>query len=718
MGCGTRRSIALVDPNVYIDKLSRRPRPRVSVRARRETAAPRVSFSAFPSSAMLLRPIDALLPRASRNYGAKARNLAALVRAGFPVPLAYGLPCEVTELTFARVLPRALQPAQLFSRPVISERDLTEARERVLAAELHAELARDLSRALSALRAASAQSVAVRSSCTTEDRGADAVAGLNESVLGIASEAALEDAVRRCFAQLFSVRVAQYLGGLGVEAAGSLAIVIQAMVPADVAGVLFTVNPLTGDRDEIVIDASYGLGPSATDGHATPDTYRIDKVSGWIRDRVIGDKRSRLVVSAAGTLLHEPMPDAASQKQAVDEHMLSRLVALGQRVEEHFGDARGVEFAIAHDSIYVLDAWPMSAAAPRASNVRKRRKRLSPDASTLVWTNAGSAALLPGVTPPLIWSVLSQFGVTGFRQALGALGCKTPKDASVLGNFRGRVYVNATELWQVAAQVPGLHPNIWLPRAAADALAEHARTAQSVSSTGFLLRLPRTASRLSGTNFNIAARVAGFEAAFEAERGRIEGLDLRIVSASALSDTLSDVHRLLDEACTLALTAHGALLGTLVPLRAALVVLKGAEADALLPVLVAALSDGGRSALDRALRKVTFPARPALRALLSVVREHVRLRDRIREHALHALGLLRLAARDTSRRMLVREPDVLEGAASFLTLDELHAVLRGELRSAAGVVRLRRAQYERDCALPDPPPTFVGYPPPAQRPRS
>jgi pyruvate,water dikinase len=667
---------------------------------------------------MLLRPIDALLPRASRNYGCKARNLAALVRAGFPVPLAYGLPCEAAELTFARSLPRALQPAQLFAQPVVAERDLAEARERVLAADLHAELAHDLVRALSALRAASAESVAVRSSSTAEDQGAATIAGLNLSVLGVASEAALIDAVRQCFAQVFSPRVAHYLGSLGTEVAGSLGVVIQAMVPADVAGVLFTVNPLTGDRDEIVLDASYGLGPSATDGHATPDTYRIDKRSGWIRDRVIGDKRSRLVVSSAGTLLHEPMPLAASQKQALDEHMLAQLVALGQHIEDHFGDARGVEFAIAQDSIYVLDAWPLSAAAQRAALPRKRKKRLGSDASTSVWSSMGLPAVLPGVTPPLIWSVLSQFSAGGFRHAFAELGCKMHKEAAVLGNFRGRVYLNATELAQVAAQVPGLAPSAWLPRDAAAALALHAGDARPVSPAGFLLRLPRTASRLSSPGLNMEGRVAAFEAAFEAERARIEGLDLRIVSAAALSDTVSDVHRLLNEAGALALTAHGAFLGTLVPLRAALSVLKRDQADDVLHGLVTALSEPHPGALDRALGGVARPARPPLRALASIVRDHLRLRDRMYAYVRHALELLRLCARDTSRRMLVREPDVLEGAAFFLTLDELHAVLRGEMRTATSTVRLRRAQYERDRALPDPPPAFVGYPPPVQRPRS
>src|SRR5262245_32174680 len=125
-------------------------------------------FSSFPSSAsvqpMFVRPIDSLLPRASRNFGGKARNLAALVRAGFPVPAAQALSGEAALRTFARVLPRELQPAQIFGRPQISPAALYEAEQRVLSAELGGDLVLELERAFDALRAAGADGVAVRSS--------------------------------------------------------------------------------------------------------------------------------------------------------------------------------------------------------------------------------------------------------------------------------------------------------------------------------------------------------------------------------------------------------------------------------------------------------------------------------------------------------------------------------------------------------------------------
>ena len=169
---------------------------------------------------MLLRPIDSLLPRASRAYGGKARNLAALVRAGFPVPLAYALSGRGRGADVrARAAASSLRPAQIFSRPFVSELELLEARERVLGAALDAQLEDELLRGFAALRAAAADSVAVRSSSAVEDLSAASAAGLHTSVLAVASEAALLDAVRKCFAHVFSPRVARYLQTLGLEAA-------------------------------------------------------------------------------------------------------------------------------------------------------------------------------------------------------------------------------------------------------------------------------------------------------------------------------------------------------------------------------------------------------------------------------------------------------------------------------------------------------------------
>jgi phosphohistidine swiveling domain-containing protein len=761
---------------------------------------------------MPVRPIDSLLPRSSRNFGGKARNLAALVRAGFPVPAAFAVSGDAAVQTFESVLPRELCPSQIFALPDVPEAALAEARERILGADLAPPLVQDLQRAFDTLRAAGADGVAVRSSSTSEDLATSSAAGLHTTVLNVRTPAALLDAVRNCYAGVFSPRVATYVQSLGVEALSSMGIVIQAMVPADVAGVLFTVNPLTGDPDEMVIDASYGLGTQVTDGRVAPDTYRIEKRSGWVRDRVTGDKRFRTVAARDGGLVQESVPSAQAQKQALDEHMLAQLVSLGRRIEEHFGDARDVEFAIAADSIYVLQARAVTALAPRSQRARPKRrgKTLATDATTVVWSNLNVGEALPGVATPLTWSILSQFSELGFRNAFAALGCKVPKDVRLVGNFRGRIYLNLTELTRIAAQVPGLRPSLVLPLGGGGE-AERLERDMPGPSAGFLLRLPATAARFTRANIGFSRRVTSFEAAFDAERRRIECIDFRILPASALDETLSDVHRLLDEAGTILLTAYGGLLSALLPLRGVLTLLKGADANRIQHALLSAISDvesagpareilgvaaaferdaaarerlqqsrlctadelppgealravqgflrlyghrgvreadlaeprwrenprllfdavrmhlehgiaesesrmqsriaAARAAADAALSSVPRPVRLPLRALLSVVRDYVRVRERLRSHVVHVLGLFRLVGLDASRRLSVREPDIGPDAAFFLTLNELHGVLRGEIRSVAALVRLRRAQLDRDRSLPDPPDTFVGYPP-------
>jgi pyruvate,water dikinase len=769
------------------------------------------SFFRISCSVMPLRPIDALLPRASRNFGGKAKSLATLIRAGFPVPIGYALSCEASAQHFAQALPPALQPARLLSRSGLVERDLHAARELVKQTPLAPDLVRELRRAFDALRAAEVHGVAVRSSSTGEDQSAASAAGLHTSVLNVTTERALFDAVRLCFAQVFSSRVVGYLQSLGHETVTEMGVVIQAMVPADVAGVMFTVNPLTGDSDEIVIDASYGLGGSVTDGRSTPDTYRIHKPTGWVRDRVLGDKRTRLVTAPGGGLREQPVPAALAQKQALDEHMLMQLVTLGRRVEEHFGDARDIEFAIAGDSIYLLQARAVTATPVRPAKARGRRKRDESDTSGMVWSNLNVGEALPGVATPLTWSVLSEFSELGFREAFAALGCKVPKDVRLVGNFRGRIYLNLSELTQVAAQVPGLRPSLVLSLGGGAELQRLELERKPPTPTQFLLKLPATAARFTRTNLGFHRKLAELEAVFEAERARIESLDFRILSASALDETLSDVHRMLRNVGSTLLNCYGGLLAVLVPLRATLLLLRGERAARVQHALISAIEnvesagpgreilsvaaafgrdaaarelllsssptsqhdlpqgearaaveaflrlyghrgvreaelaeprwrenprllfdavrvhlrhapaeaeatlsrriEAVRAASEEALASLPLPTRPPLRALLAAVRSYLRQRERLRSHVVHVLGLFRLVALDASRRLAVREPEIGPDAAFFLALEELHTVLRGEVRSVGALVRMRRAQYQRDRSLPDPPDTFVGYPP-------
>jgi pyruvate,water dikinase len=764
---------------------------------------------------MLVRPIDALIPRASRSFGGKARNLASLVRAGFPVPAAYAVSSDAAAIVYARALPRELLPDQIFARPHASESDLAEARRRVLAASIDAELVAELHRAFDSLKGAAAESVAVRSSSLSEDMALASAAGLHTSVLNVRSRAALLDAVRHCLASVFSPRVLSYRQSLELQGTSGMGIVIQAMVPADVSGVLFTINPLTGDPREMVIDASYGLGASVTDGHVSPDTYRVDKESGWVRDRVLGDKRTRTAADPDGSLRTLPVPEAQARKQALDEHILAQVVALGRRIEEHFGDARDVEFAVAADTIYVLQARPVTAVAPHVKPgkraPKRKRRRLLGDESTLVWSNLNVGEALPGVATPLTWSVLSEFSELGFRRAFSALGCSVPKDAHLVGNFRGRIYLNLSELSAIGRQVPGLSPAMILPLGGGAESERLEREVERPSSAAFLLRLPATAARFARSNLGFARRLEEFERSFLAERRRIEQLDLRILSASALDDTLADAHRLLDEAGSMLLTAYGSLLAVLVPLRGALLALAGERGGRLQQSLLSTIADvesaspgfeilkvavafehdararawlaagetglppegeakrsveaflekyghrgvreaelieprwreqpkllldairmqlahgstpveeavtrrvsAARSASEAALQSLPSPLRPVLRALLQSVRGGLRQRERLRSHVVHVLGLIRLVALDASRRLSAREPGIGEHAAFFLTLEELHGVLRADVGSVAQLVRVRRAQLERDRSLPDPPDTFVGYPPPIE----
>jgi rifampicin phosphotransferase len=763
----------------------------------------------------LLRPIDAILPSVARNFGGKARNLAALARAGFPVPMAYALSSEAAEQAFAKNLPADLQPRTLLSSAATSEGALAEARERVLAIELEPELQQALIATYAEMRAAGVEQLAVRSSSTAEDQYVSSAAGLHTTILNVRDEQGLLDAVRTCWASVCSPRLLSYLHALGLDAAAAVGVVIQALVPSEVAGVLFTINPLTSNTHELVINAAYGLGNLVADGRVSPDTYYIDKDSGFLRDRVIGDKALRSEPSPHGGVREVSVSSALVRREALDQHALSRLTEVGRRIERHFGDARDVEWAFVGDALYILQARPivLNGRTSTRRRSRSKAKRTPGAARGTVWSNVNVGEALPGVATPLTWSIMSDFSDFGFRKAFAALGCKIPRHANLVGNFRGRIYLNLSELTQIAAQVPGLTLRMLLPVGGVSELTRLERDMPELSRVGFVSRLPMAAARFARENLGLRARIERFEPAFEDECSRIRSLDLRILPSPALDETLSDVHRLLNETGGLMLTAYGGVLAALLPLSAALRVIKGSDGERIQRELLSALEDeesaspgreilriseaiandeaarhaiiaGDRTLLvshlpkgtsrqaieaflarfghrgireaelaeprwredqsllfdtvrlhlrglhvhasdtverrgrelrsegERALLEFGFPARQSVIGLLAVVRNALRVRERLRDHVVQVLDLMRLLALDASRRIAIREPGIGNDAAFYLTLSELHGYLRGELRTVKPLLRLRRSGYERDRSLPDPPDTFVDYPPP------
>jgi phosphohistidine swiveling domain-containing protein len=768
----------------------------------------------------IVRRIESIVPRKADAFGGKAKNLAALARAGFPVPAAYALEAKAADEFFASALSESEQPASLLraNASALTEARLRDISDRARGANVPPAIAAALREAFEALTAEGAEAIAVRSSSTREDGEASSAAGLHATVLGVRTTAELFDAVRECWLSMLTESALTYLRAIGKsEDRPGVGIVIQAMVPAEIAGAMFTVNPLSGDLGEMVINAAYGLGSTVMDGRVSPDTYRVDKASGWVRDRVIGEKAIAARWEPGRGVVEEEVDRALRDRECLSPELLGALVDLGRRVEDHFDGPRDVEWAAENGTVYLLQARPVTA-LPHAAKKSTRRRRAQKDRARIVWSNLNVGEALPGVATPLTWSVLSEFSDRGFRRAFGSLGCSVPKDAELVGSFRGRIYLNMTEFVEIASQVPGMRAKTLLALAGGGEV-ERLEKQQRPSSAGFVMRLPLTVSRYVRENIGLTDRVSRFEKSFSEERDRLATLDFRVLSHSGLDRVLLRVEKLLDESGQVMLNVYGNLLATVVLLRgvlsyvasdlgkedlarlerelitgladvesaapglslwhiAEMARLEPAVRDLILArepsaVRVGDLPDGPtRRALERFMkaygyrgareaeiaeprwaedatlpfatlrahlgrpieltpldverrqrelrdaaaseleRRMPAPARLAVRHLLSLVQRFTRLRERLRSHVVQVLGLYRAVALDASRRLAVLEPGYGADAAFFLSVDELHAFLRGDSGPVGNLIRRRRLQLDRDRALPEPPDTFVGFPPP------
>jgi rifampicin phosphotransferase len=212
--------------------------------------------------------------------------------------------------------------------------------------------------ALGRLTAAGETSLAVRSSAIGEDGKAASFAGLHDTELGLSADD-VEAAVRRCWSSLWSPAAMAYRRRRSLPLDGaSMAVVVQALVPADAAAVLFTRNPVTGRDDQLVINALRGLGEPMVSGMATPDTIVVDKASGEVLEFSPGDIGERLVATDGGVTL---VADPASGP-ALAEPVLRDLVSLALDVERAFGAAVDIEAAFARDRWYLLQARPITTA--------------------------------------------------------------------------------------------------------------------------------------------------------------------------------------------------------------------------------------------------------------------------------------------------------------------------------------------------------------------
>jgi len=212
--------------------------------------------------------------------------------------------------------------------------------------------------------------VAVRSSATAEDLPGLSFAGQHQTLLNVRGEAAAVAAVRLCWASLWSARAIGYRRRMGVDDEGvAMAVVVQRLVPAEVAGVLFTVDPAGGDRERLVVNASYGLGEAIVGGEVTPDAYVLSRARLVVKDVTIGAK-VRAVVSESdaaataygmGGVRRIGVDPARAAVRALDDGSLKKLGELGLRVEALFNDVpQDIEWAFHQGRFWLLQARPIT----------------------------------------------------------------------------------------------------------------------------------------------------------------------------------------------------------------------------------------------------------------------------------------------------------------------------------------------------------------------
>jgi pyruvate,water dikinase len=343
--------------------------------------------------------------------GGKGASLGELLRAGIRVPDGF----VVTTAAFRQAVehlrpegePIAARIAALDPADAGTLADETaRIREAVESAPLPADVAGAVTAAYAQLCAQAGQPdlpVAVRSSATSEDSTEASFAGLQDTYLWIHGAASVVEHVRRCWASLYSVESVTYRLRRGIpEDDLAMAVVVQQMVGARSSGVMFTRSPLTGDRSVVAIDASWGLGSAVVSGDVTPDSFVVSKVTGEIVRRTVSTKTRWHQPDPSGHgVVEADVPADLRDVPAIGDDEIAELVAIGRKVEAHYGCPQDIE-------------WAVSRTAPAGENVVLLQSR-----PETVWAEKDAVQGKPKVAAPT---------ARAFDHVVNMLGGKRPSE--------------------------------------------------------------------------------------------------------------------------------------------------------------------------------------------------------------------------------------------------------------------------------------------------
>jgi len=299
--------------------------------------------------------------------GGKGASLAKLVNAGLPVPSGF----HITTTAYQQfVTENALQPrilAALRDVDVAQPAHLEAASDQIRALFIEAPIPSNIAGAIRAAYlslSAAPISVAIRSSATAEDLPDASFAGQQDTYLNIQGVDAVLYAVRRCWSSLWTARAIGYRMRRGIDPdTVSLAVVVQQLILAEAAGILFTANPLNGRREQLVINAAWGLGEAIVGGLVTPDTYTVAKTTGRLLNCEVADKQVMTIRTEQGTEEH-PVAAAQRQAQVLNATQIAELARLAREIEALYGVPQDIEWCWAEGRGFIVQARPITALPP------------------------------------------------------------------------------------------------------------------------------------------------------------------------------------------------------------------------------------------------------------------------------------------------------------------------------------------------------------------
>ncbi|MGI9059096.1 MAG: PEP/pyruvate-binding domain-containing protein [Ktedonobacteraceae bacterium] len=391
---------------------------------------------------LALDDVSATLER----VGGKGSSLARLTAAGLPVPPGFHITTTAYRMFVAR---HGLQEQILAAvstaspdQPVTC--DVAAQTIAVLFAQhsIPDEVAAAIRQAYSRLGGGDL-SVAVRSSATAEDLPDLSFAGQQETYLNMRGAAMVLDAVKRCWASLWTARAISYRIRNDIASAEvSLAVVVQELVSADAAGIMFTANPVTGGHDQIMINAAWGLGEAIVGGLVTPDTVVVDKNSGAIVTYEINEKDVMTMRTSTGTR-EEPVPVERRRQAVLSPAQVAELARLGMRIEQLYGQPMDIEWVLSADSFFIVQARPITSLHQKKQGIDAWNDSLTVDC---LWTRGNAGEAVPDVTTPCSRSLL-QIVFDDMMPTL-FIGGYSP-----IGYIGGRLYMNLSVMMTIMAAV-------------------------------------------------------------------------------------------------------------------------------------------------------------------------------------------------------------------------------------------------------------------------